>query len=167
MTETQPISPSRLIDRAMRILSQRDHSKAELRRKLQQPVLRPAGAGQPEPVQVTDEQLDALVSWCEENGWLDDVRFTERFIASRSRKGYGPLRIRQELGQKGIARDDIACAMQECEIDWQQQAAEQAERKFGTPLPTEWKAKAKVLRYLQAKGFAMEHIQSVFTNFDN
>ncbi len=37
----------------------------------------------------------ALLLWCHEHGYLDDSRFVARFIASRSRKGYGPARIRQ------------------------------------------------------------------------
>jgi regulatory protein len=165
--QPKEIAFPRLLDRTMRILTQRDHSEAELRRKLQQSVQRTAFIQQSEPEIITEAQLDKVVGWCHENGWLNDARFTERFIQSRSRKGYGPQRIRLELGQKGIARPDIDIAMEACEIDWSACAAQLAERKFGLPLPTEWKAKAKVQRYLQAKGFFMEDIQAVFRNFDD
>ena len=57
--------------------------------------------------------------------------------------------------------------MEETEVDWAACAAQLAERKFGHPLPTEWKEKAKVLRYLQSKGFMSEDIQSIFRNFDD
>ncbi len=57
-----------------------------------------------------------------------------RFIASRSRKGYGPARIRRELNQKGISRESTEKAMRECEIDWSEMAREQAVRKYGEPL---------------------------------
>jgi hypothetical protein len=33
---------------------------------------------------------------------ISTMRFARQFIASRSRKGYGPARIRQELNQKGL-----------------------------------------------------------------
>jgi len=165
--QPKEIAFPRLLDRTMRILTQRDHSEAELRRKLQQSVQRTAFIQQSEPEIITEAQLDKVVAWCYENGWLNDARFTERFIQSRSRKGYGPQRIRLELGQKGIARPDIDIAMEACEIDWSACAAQLAERKFGLPLPTEWKAKAKVQRYLQSKGFFMEDIQAVFRNFDD
>lgn len=170
MTEqSQPreIAFPRLLDRTMRILTQRDHSEEELRRKLRQSVQRTAFMQQSEPEIITDAQLDKVIGWCYENGWLNDARFTERFIQSRSRKGYGPQRIRLELGQKGIARADIDIAMEACEIDWSASAAQLAERKFGLPLPTEWKAKAKVQRYLQSKGFFTEDIQAVFRKFDD
>ncbi|MGE1562808.1 regulatory protein RecX [Pantoea septica] len=165
--QPKEIAFPRLLDRAMRILAQRDHSEAELRRKLQQSVQRAAFIQQNDPEIITDAQLDKVIGWCEENGWINEARFTERFIQSRSRKGYGPQRIRLELGQKGIARPEIDMAMEACEIDWGACAAQLAERKFGLPLPTEWKAKAKVQRFLQAKGFFMEDIQSVFRNFDD
>ncbi|MEQ4530742.1 MAG: regulatory protein RecX, partial [Mixta sp.] len=55
----------------------------------------------------------------------------------------------------------------EAEIDWSAQAFDVAERKFGLPLPTEWKEKARVQRYLQAKGFFMEDIQSIFRNYSD
>lgn len=157
----------RLLDRAMRILAQRDHSEAELRRKLQQSVQRAAFIQQSEPEIINDVQLDKVIGWCQENGWLNEARFTERFIQSRSRKGYGPQRIRLELGQKGVARPEIDLAMEACDIDWSACAAQLAERKFGLPLPSEWKAKAKVQRFLQSKGFFMEDIQAVFRNFDD
>lgn len=106
---------ARLLDRAIRILAMRDHSEQELRRKLAAPVMSKNG---PEALDVTPEELEQVVAWCIENRYLDDHRFVGQFIASRSRKGYGPARIRQELSQKGIARQDVEQAMRECDIDW-------------------------------------------------
>ncbi|MFH8135650.1 regulatory protein RecX [Pantoea osteomyelitidis] len=163
----QIISFSRLLDRAMRILTQRDHSREELKRKLQQSAQRAAWMQQKKPEIITDEQMEKVLNWCQENGWLNDDRFTERFIQSRSRRGYGPQRIRMELTQKGIGREEVDLALEATEIDWTACAADLAERKFGLPLPTEWKEKAKVQRYLQSKGFMMEDIQAVFRNFND
>ena len=165
--QAQPdvVSYSRLLDRAMRILGQRDHSRAELARKLRQSAQRAAWAQKKEPEIIPDDLLEQVLDWCQESGWLNDERFTERFIQSRSRKGLGSQRVRLELAQKGIDRESIDLAMEETEVDWAARAAQMAERKFGHPLPTEWKEKAKVLRYLQSKGFKSEDIQSVFRNF--
>ncbi len=106
---------ARLLDRAIRILAMRDHSEQELRRKLVAPVMSKNG---PEALDVTPDELEQVVAWCIENRYLDDNRFVGQFIASRSRKGYGPARIRQELSQKGIARQVVDQAMRECDIDW-------------------------------------------------
>ncbi|ERK12481.1 Regulatory protein RecX [Pantoea sp. AS-PWVM4] len=158
---------SRLLDRAMRILSQRDHSREELKGKLQLSNQRSAWMKQEAVEPIPDELLDQVVDWCQQNGWLNDQRFTERFILSRSRKGYGPQRIRMELQQKGIARDEIDQALFDTEVNWVACAANLATRKFGDPLPKDWAGKSKVQRFLMTKGFLMEDIQAIFRNFDD
>lgn len=160
---------TRLLDRAGRILAMRDHSEAEFRRKLTLSAERAAmyaknQAGQPNVP--TPEQIDRVVAWCYEHRYLDDVRFAARFISSRSRKGYGPQRIRMELGQRGIDKVLADEAMVKSDINWTHQAFAAAARKFGLPLPGEWKEKAKVQRYLMAKGYLSEDIYAIFSNFD-
>ncbi len=131
---------ARLLDRAIRILAMRDHSEQELRRKLVAPVMSKNG---PEALDATPDELEQVVAWCIENRYLDDNRFVGQFIASRSRKGYGPARIRQELSQKGIARQVVDQAMRECDIDWVSLAREQAQRKYGEPLPSAFTEKSE------------------------
>ncbi|WP_411902545.1 regulatory protein RecX, partial [Salmonella enterica] len=103
----------RLIDRVVRIRAVRDHSAQELRRKLSAPVM---GKNGPEGIDATADDYERVIAWCHEHHYLDDGRFVMSFIASRSRKGYGPARIRQELNQKGISRESTEKAMRECEI---------------------------------------------------
>ncbi|AYZ19123.1 recombination regulator RecX [Klebsiella pasteurii] len=164
MTETSSRRSdyARLLDRAIRILAMRDHSEQELRRKLAAPVMSKNG---PEALNVTPEEVDKVVEWCIENRYLDDERFVRQFIASRSRKGYGPARVRQELKQKGISRETIESAMRECVIDWAQLAKEQAQRKYGEPLPTVFAEKVKIQRFLLYRGYLMEDIQEIWRNF--
>ena len=155
---------SRLLDRAVRILAMRDHSEQELRRKLAAPVI---GKNGPEEIDATPEDYDKVIAWCIESRYLDDDRFVQQFIASRSRKGYGPARVRQELNQKGIAREAIERAMRECEIDWGVLAREHAIRKYGEPLPVDFSDKVKVQRFLLYRGYLMEDIQAIWRNFDD
>ncbi len=168
-TSSQAPEPtfSRVLDRAMRILSQRDHSRDELKRKLQLNNQRAAWLQQQESQPIPEALLEKVLDWCQENGWLNDQRFTERFIQSRARKGYGPKRVRMELQQKGIDRDEINQALFDSEVDWSQCAAEVAKRKFGEPLPQSWAEKSKVQRFLMSKGFMMEDIQAIFRNIDD
>ena len=141
---------ARLLDRAVRILAVRDHSEQELRRKLSAPVMSKNG---PEEIDATAEDYDRVIAWCYEHRYLDDERFASRFLASRGRKGYGPARIRQELNQKGVARESIELAR------------EQAIRKYGEPLPREFSEKVKIQRFLLYRGFLMEDIQDIWRNF--
>jgi len=166
MSESTPrrSASARLLDRAVRILAVRDHSEQELRRKLAAPVM---GKNGPEDIGATAEEVEQVIAWCHEHNYLDDNRFISRFIASRSRKGYGPARIRQELNQKGISRESAEKAMRECEIEWHVLAREQAVRKYGEPLPTAFAEKVKVQRFLLYRGYLMEDIQEIWRNFDD
>ncbi|PXW37042.1 regulatory protein [Klebsiella oxytoca] len=164
MTETSSRRSgyARLLERAIRILAVRDHSEQELRRKLAAPVMSKNG---PEALDVTPEEVDKVVEWCIDNRYLDDDRFVRQFIASRSRKGYGPARVRQELKLKGISREMIQSSMRECEIDWALLAREQAQRKYGEPLPTAFSEKVKIQRFLLYRGYLMDDIQEIWRNF--
>lgn len=153
---------ARLRDRAMRILAMRDHSEDEFRRKLTAPVMSKNG---PEALDTKPGEVEEVVAWCLEHNFLDDARFARQFIASRARKGYGPVRIRQELNQKGINREMSESAMGECDIDWCGNAREQALRKYGEPLPTDFASKVKVQRFLLYRGFLQEDIQDLWRNF--
>ena len=153
---------ARLLDRAVRILAMRDHGEQELRRKLAAPVMTKNG---PEETDATPDDIENVINWCKESHYLDDARFARQFISSRSRKGYGPSRIRLELNQKGITREISELALYECEVDWAEKAREQAVRKYGEPLPTEFAIKAKVQRFLLNRGYLMEDIQEIWRNF--
>ncbi|MGA9605772.1 MAG: recombination regulator RecX [Rouxiella badensis] len=176
-----------LIARAMRLLGQRDHGEAELRRKLltpPQPFTRPSSyknrknqqsssptvataAKEKEVEEICPEQVEQVIAYCYEHGWLDDARFADRYIAGRSRRGLGAQRIRSELMQKGVDKEVINLALENCEVDWCTQAYELATRKFGQPLPVDWKEKSKVLRYLLYRGFFQEEIQSIYRDFED
>lgn len=67
--------------------------------------------------------------------------------------------------QKGVDKEVVQTALADCDIDWCEQAKEVAQRKFGEPLPKEWKDKAKVQRYLLYRGFFQEEIQSIYRDF--
>ncbi len=152
---------ARLLDRAMRLLAMRDHGEQELRRKLATTL----GNGTDERDATLDD-LERVMAQCLEHHWIDDGHFAQRYLAGRSRKGYGPQRIRQELQQKGVSREYIDAALAASETDWEAQAQEIAEKKFGSPLPEGFPEKAKVQRFLLYRGFCMEDIQSIYRNFN-
>lgn len=171
MPDTKDRNPfSRLLARAVRILTMRDYSEAELRRKLSFPVRRTGPAIQStksEPETPSPEQIDCVVAWCYTNRYLDDVLFARRYVASQSRKGYGPQRIHIGLRDKGVSQPLIDEILASVDVEWGKKAYEVAERKFGLPLPSEWKEKAKVQRYLMTRGYLVEDIYSIFSNFDD
>ena len=129
---------------AMDLLAQREHGRVELARKL-----RRRGA----PPELIDSALDRL----SEEGLLDESRYLESFIAARARAGYGPLRIREELAQRGLPREAIEQALGECGVDWVEQLRELWQRRFGVR-PQDQKERARQGRFLAYRGFSMEQI---------
>ena len=89
-----------------------------------------------------------------------DQRFSESFVQSRISQGKGPVRIRQELKERGIRADVVDDALTEADEDWFALAIEIRIKKFGPDVPGEFKEKARQMRFLQYRGFEQEHIQS-------
>ncbi|MBX8612043.1 recombination regulator RecX [Pseudomonas capsici] len=129
---------------AMDLLARREHGRVELTRKLRQ-----RGAS-PEHI---ESALDRLV----EEGLLSESRYLESFVSSKARSGYGPLRIREELGQRGLQRGDIEQALRECDVDWQARLYETWQRKFGT-LPADARERAQQGRFLSYRGYSLDMI---------
>jgi regulatory protein len=135
---------------AMDLLARREHGRVELMRKLRQ-----RGA----PPEMIDTALDRLT----EEGLLSESRYLESFVSYRARSGYGPLRIREELSQRGLQRADIELALRECGISWQEQLEDTWRRKFAGHLPIDARERAKQGRFLSYRGYSMEMIGRLFS----
>jgi len=133
---------------AMNLLARREHSVRELRNKLQRRFPH---------VETIDEQLSRLAA----EGLQSDVRFAQSFARQRISRGYGPLRLREELRERGMAEADVAAAMQEMDIDWYAVATDVMHKKFGTLDAIDLKEKARRARFMQYRGFAAQHYQQL------
>ena len=131
---------------AIRLLASREHSREELRRKLA------SRAGD------TDE-LEQVLDTLETRGYLSDERFVEQYIGYRKRKGFGPLRIRKELLERGVDTALIDHWLDELADEWSSLLEETAVRKFGAEAPADFKARAKRARFLEYRGFSTESIR--------
>lgn len=94
-----------------------------------------------------------------ERGYLNDERYAERYVALHAERGSGPLRIRRELTELGIA-DALAEAALSAIEDWQRRARELRIRRFGPELPGDWPGRARQARFLQYRGFSNDHIRA-------
>lgn len=128
----------------MDLLARREHGRAELARKLRQ-----RGAA--------GEMIDAELERLAEEGLLSDQRFLECFIRSRANAGYGPLRIRDELGQRGLPRSAVERALADSGIDWADNLRQLWRRRFAG-LPQDTRERAKQGRFLLQRGFALEGV---------
>jgi len=129
----------------LRLLGNREHSRAELTRKLEA-----RGYERPDIAQV----LDALA----EERLLSDERMAHAYVAERLRKGFGPLAVRQELRRRGIADTLIEPHLNRSSGEWLQHMAEVAEKKFGSGRARDRKELARRARFLEYRGFPAELI---------
>jgi regulatory protein len=135
--------------KAMDFLARREYGRQELCGKL-------AAAG-------FDEQAaSSAVAQLIRDGLQDDRRYVENFIRSRVHQGKGPVRIRVELGQRGVEGALIEEMLEECGEDWQALARNIRQRKFGAAQPREFREKARQMRFLQYRGFEQAAIKAAF-----
>ncbi len=108
--------------RALGLLVRREHSRQELDRKL-----RAKG--------VPDDEAAAAVRKMSEAGWQDDARFAVSLARTRANSGYGPVRIRAELGTHALEAGTIESAFEALaeagEDDWRANARALVLRRFG------------------------------------
>ena len=131
-------SPS-LKGRALRLLGQREHSRAELERKLAQYEELPGSLA---------EALDELTA----KGFISEERVLQSVLHQRAPR-MGAARLRQELQHKGIGADAIAGALEQLQSTELERARAVWQRRFGVP-PADAKERARQGRFLLARGFA-------------
>jgi len=104
--------------------------------------------------------LEQVLDQLQQAGLQSDERFTEAFIESRMRKGQGPVRIRQELKERGIGSALIDRQLEIFEDEWRTLLEQVHDAKFGSARTRESRELAKRVRFLEYRGFPGEMIRS-------
>jgi regulatory protein len=134
--------------KAMDYLARREHSRRELEVKLVRKFPDSNELG---------SVLDALAA----DGLQSDRRFTGSFIRLRVQNGFGPQRIRAELRQRGISDALIIEQFAEEDVDWFAAAHTLFLKKYAGINLGDPRERAKCMRYLQYKGYDIEHINTL------
>jgi regulatory protein len=138
--------------RALRLLAGREHSRAELERKL--------AAHEIEPGELA-RALDELQA----KGFINEQRVVESVLYRRASR-LGASRVKQELQAKGLPAEAVAQAvagLQATEVD---RAREVWRKKFGEPA-SDAAGRAKQMRFLASRGFIPEAIRRVVRGEDD
>ncbi|MDX1634850.1 MAG: regulatory protein RecX [Marinobacter sp.] len=131
---------------ALRLLARREHSRQELALKLRQRRI---------PGDIIERVLDDY----EHEGWLSDERFAEVYGRQRRDLGYGPVRIRSELQQRGVQIWPPELAHM-TESEWCEMAIRAREKRFGLGrVEDDWPEKARQARFLSQRGFSAEQVE--------
>tara|TARA_B100000941_G_C28494630_1_gene550093 strand:+ start:1242 stop:1694 length:453 start_codon:yes stop_codon:yes gene_type:complete len=139
-----------IYNKALDLISRREHSKKEIRDKLL--------------IRFDDKDvINSVINKLNSNNLIDDYRFAELYVISRKRKGFGPKKIAFELLGKGI-NDSVSKEIISNEGGWNQTAKKVFTKKFKEGPYQEPKLKLKQKTFLQNRGFTFKEIESVFVN---
>lgn len=137
--------------RALRLLARREHSRAELARKL---------AAHAASAEALEKLLDAL----SERRQLSDERYAEERVRQLSRK-YGAAHIRRDLVSKGVAAETAARLSLASGAGDFERARAILTRKYRQPA-TNAAERARRMRFLQGRGFAHDIIRRLLSSSD-
>jgi len=138
--------------RALRLLAGREHSRAELERKLAEHETEPG-----ELARVLDE-LQA-------KGFISEQRVVESLVHRRAAR-LGTGRLKQELQAKGVSPQAVAEVVDALRRTEEERAREVWRKKFGEPAP-DAAGRARQMRFLASRGFAAEAIRRVVSGGDD
>ena len=135
-----------LRQRAIKLLARREHSRAELARKL-------AALG-------SHEEIDAVLAELSQSGLLSDARYAEAYVRANAAR-FGSARLRQSMRQKGIDGELIETHLSGADTgDELARARAVWARKFAAA-PTGAKEWARQARFLQGRGFSTDIIRKL------
>ncbi|MDP2222582.1 MAG: recombination regulator RecX [Hydrogenophaga sp.] len=138
--------------RALRLLSGREHSRAELERKLR-------------PHETEPGELARALDDLEAKGFINEQRVLESVVHRRAAK-MGAARVRQELQAKGLSPDAVAQAVADLQGSEVERAREVWRKKFGAP-PADAAERGKQMRFLASRGFGGDAIRRVVSGCDD
>lgn len=131
---------------AMKLLAQREHSRCELQNKL---LIRKYDR------EVIEKVLDEL----RQMDLQSDIRFAQSYTRMKMARGFGSIRIRQELHDRGIADNLIEECLAISLDEWMREIVKVRSKKFGAKAPRNYEERAKQMRFLQYRGFTTEQIK--------
>ncbi|MGQ9424721.1 regulatory protein RecX [Gilvimarinus sp. F26214L] len=137
---------------AMSLLARREHSRLELRQKLNRRFDAP-------------ELIDTVIQNLADEALQSEDRFAEAFVNMRRNRGQGPVRIINELQMRGIPEAIYSRYVDPGDEDWRERARDICLRKYGS-LASKPAQQAKQMRFLQYRGFTAEQIRSLWRNVD-
>ena len=134
-------------NKSLDLLSRREHSRKELYIKLTKRF-------------DCKDEINLTLDQLEENNLLCDSRFTEEYVHSRRRKGFGPVKISMELEKKGV-KDSLISSEIDKFNDWDKLAELSFKKRFPDGASKNFKELQKQKNFLTNKGFSFYQIESV------
>ncbi len=100
-----------------------------------------------------EDSREAVIAALIDEGLLSDRRFAESFVEARRARGQGPLRIAQDLRQRGIDKATSAQMLDRAGTEWAAVARAARSKRFGEEIPGDYHERARQARFLRSRGF--------------
>ena len=155
-----------ILNKAVQLLAQRDHSSCELIRKLTLFFSKKITCSEddyPEQLDLLKTEIEDVIAYCTNQHWMNDKQYIEKYIFMRAHKGYGKYKISLELKQRGLSSDLIGELLQLADINWSEIAYQQLLKKFKLIEPRNNQQKQKVIQFLTARGFTQLNINTAYS----
>lgn len=102
----------------------------------------------------------------ESEGLLQDRRFAESYVESRRTRGFGPVKIRLELQQRGVDAELIDACCATGDPAWRESVLSVWRKRFACTPPRNYHEWARQARYLQQRGFDTAQIHAALGDYD-
>lgn len=131
---------------ALKFLMQREHSQYELREKLRKR-------------NYDNVVITQVLTQLQNNDLQSDSRFVAAYVNMKIQRGFGPVRIQQELRERGITDELIMQYLPAAAEElWIKLVLVVRAKRFGTNVPKVFAMRAKQMRFLQYRGFTAAQI---------
>lgn len=138
--------------KALSLLNYMDRTEEGLRQKLKEKSY-------------SEEVIEQTLDYVKSFGYINDISYAERYILNKQ-NSKSRQEIYMSLSQKGVCREDIESAMENCyetesEIDAIRRLCE---KKHFSAEGSSDAEKQKMYAYLVRKGFRSEEVRKILTN---
>ena len=141
------MASAEIYNKALDLLSRREHSRTELYLKLTKRF-------------ESKEDINLNLDRLEEKNLLSDSRFAEEYVQARRRKGFGPNKISAELDKRGVKESLISNEIEKFD-DWEDLAELSFKKRFPDGVSKNFQKLQKQKNFLLNKGFTFYQIESV------
>ena len=141
------MASAEIYNKALDLLSRREHSRKELFLKLINRF-------------ESQEEINLNLDKLEGKNLLSDSRFAEEYVQARRKKGFGPIKISAELEKRGVYETLISKEIDKFD-DWEKIAELSFKKKFPDGVSKDFQKLQKQKNFLSNKGFTFYQIESV------
>ena len=139
-----------ILNYALKLLDRKDYTEKELENKL----IKKFG-------DESREEIETVLSYLKEKGFLDDRRYCENYVYFRLKRGYGKRRVEYELKNKGLDEGIIKDALEETD-----EQIEDVFLKRLKQLKGKKRKRAKLYEFMIRRGFESDRIIELLNRYE-